>query len=165
MTTIRFQPPSPLDPTILIDSADHSVNNAPSGDPSREVIHRAISSAYYAVFHAVNASNADVQNGIPMNAASARAWTATYRQVRHGFATRNLRRHPFQLTRDAQLLSNHFTNLKNARETAGYDPNRLLTIGDANYRTGEAKAALVVLQSMSVADRRTFSDIALTGNP
>ena len=59
-----------MDPTILIDSADHAVNNAPSGGRSREVIHRAISTAYYAV----NASNAGVQHGIPVNAATARAW-------------------------------------------------------------------------------------------
>ncbi len=165
MTTIQLQPPSPLDPTLLIDSADHAVNNAFPSGPSREVIHRAISTAYYAVFHAVNASNADVQHGIPTNAPTVRAWTATYRRMRHGFATRNLRRHLFQLTQDAQLLANHFINLKNARETADYDPNRLLTTGDANYWIGEARAALVVLQSMTAADRRTFSSIALTGTP
>ena len=162
MTTTQFQPPSPLGPTIRIDGADHAVNNAPSGGPSREVVHRAISTAYYAVFHA---SNAEVQHGIPTNAATAHAWTAAYRRMRHGFATGNLRRHLFQLTRDAQLLANHFTNLKNARETADYNPNRLLTIGDAKYRIGGARAAPVVLQSMSAADRRTFSDIALTGTP
>ena len=85
--------------------------------------------------------------------------------MRHGFATRNLRRHLFQLTRDAQLLANHFTNLKNARETADYDPNRLLTTGDANHWIGEARADLVALQSMTAADRRTFSSITLTGTP
>ena len=95
----------------------------------------------------------------------ARAWTATYRRMRHGFATRNLRRHPFQLTRDAQLLSNHFTNLKNARETADHDPNRLLTTGDANYRIGEARASLSVLQTMTAAHRRTFINMAPDGNP
>ena len=61
MTVGQFQPPSPLDPTALVDSADHAVNNAPPGGPSRETVHRAISTAYYAVFHAINASNAIVQ--------------------------------------------------------------------------------------------------------
>ena len=61
MTTGQFQPPSPLAPTALIDidSADHAVNNALPGSPSREVMRQAISTAYYAVIHAVNASNAD----------------------------------------------------------------------------------------------------------
>ena len=94
MTTSQFRPPSPLDPTVLIDSADHAVNNALPGGPSREVIHRAISTAYYAVFHAVNASNADIQHGAPTNAVTAQAWTNTYRQMRHGFANRKSRPTP-----------------------------------------------------------------------
>ncbi len=165
MTTGQFQPQSPLDPTVLVDSADHAVNNALPGGPSREVIHRAVSTAYYAVFHAVNASNADIQHGVPTNAATARAWTNTYRQMRHGFATKNLRRHLFSLPHHARSLANHFMNLKTARETADYDPNRILTAGDANYWIGEAKAALGALRAMTAADRRTFSKITLTGNP
>ena len=165
MTTGQFQPPSPLDPTVLIDSADYAVNNALPGGPSREVIHRAISTAYYAVFHAINASNADIQHGVPTNAAAAQAWTSTYRRMRHGFATRSLGRHLFSLTYHAQSLANHFTNLKTARETADYDPNRILTAGDANYWIGAAKAALSALRAMTAADRQTFSNITLTGKP
>ncbi len=71
MTTARFQPPSPLRPAALIDSADAAVNNAVPGGPSRETIHRAISTAYYAVFHAISASNAAVQHGVPTDAAAA----------------------------------------------------------------------------------------------
>ena len=133
MSTGQFQPPSPLDPITLIDSADHAVNKAFLGGSSREVIHRVISTAYYAVCHAVNASNADVRPGVPTNAATAGAWTNTYRRMRHGFATRSLGHHMFYLTQDAQLLANHFISLKTARETADYDPNRSLTTGDANY--------------------------------
>lgn len=65
----------------------------------------------------------------------------------------------------ARFLANHFTSLKTARETADYDPNRSLTTGDANYWIGEARAALNLLQTMTVGDRRTFCNIALTGNP
>lgn len=165
MITDQFQPPSPLDPIALIDGADHAVNNAFPGGPSREVIHRAISTAYYAVFHAVNASNADVRHGVPTTAATAGTWTNTYRQMRHGFATRSLGHHLFHLTQDTRLLANHFTNLKTARETADYDPNRSLTTGDANYWISEARAALNLLQTMNAADRLTFCNITLNGNP
>ena len=72
MTTAQFQPPSPLQPAALIDSADYAVNNPPPGGPSRETIHRAISTVYYAVFHAITASNATVQHGVPTNTAAAR---------------------------------------------------------------------------------------------
>ena len=103
MTTGQFRLPSPLNPTVLIDSAGHAVNNALPEGPSREVIHRAISTAYYAVFHAVNTSNADIQHGAPTNAVTAQAWTNTYRQMRHGFATGSLGQHLFYrpITREA----------------------------------------------------------------
>ena len=165
MTAGQFQLPYPLDPTALIDSADYSVNNAPPGGPSRETIHRTISTVYYAVFHAINASNANIRHGVPANATTAQLWTDTYRQMRHNRPTNSLRRHLFRLTSNAQLLANYFTNLKTARETADYDPNRVLTVGDANFWIGEARAALVALQAMTPTDRRIFSNIALDGHP
>ena len=165
MTTGQFQPPEPLDPTALINSADHAVNNAPSGNASREAIHRAISTAYYAVFHAISAINADVQHGVPANPTTAQGWTDTYRQMRHGFAARSLRENLLTLTQDAQLLANGFINLKTARETADYDPNRVMTVGDANFWIGQARAALIAMQAMTAADRQILSNITLTGNP
>ena len=122
-------------------------------------------SSFNAVFHAVNASNADIRHGVPTNAATAQAWTRTYRQMRHNFATGSLGQNLFHLTRYARHLANHPINLKTARETADYDSNRLLTAGDANYWIGEAGSALISLQAMTAADRRTFSNITLTGNP
>lgn len=165
MTANQFQPPSPLDPTALIDSADHAVKNPPPLGASREAIHRAVSTAYYAVFHAICAINADVQHGVPTNPATAQAWTDTYRQMRHGFATRSLSQNLLSLAQDARHLANGFINLKTARETADYDPNRVMTVGDANFWIGQAKAALIAMQAMTAADRQTFSNITLTGNP
>ena len=165
MTTGQFQPPSPLQPAALIDSAHHAVSNAPPGGPSRETIHRAISTAYYAVFHAICASNATVQHGNPTNAATAQNWTDTYREMRHGFAPSNLSQHLFSLTQDARIMANSFIDLKNARETADYDPNRLFTTGEANFWIDEASYALSALQAMTPADRQTFRNITLTGNP
>ena len=104
MTTGQLQPPSPLDPTALIDSADHAVNNAPPIGPSREAIHRAISTAYYAVFHAISAVNADARHGVPTNRTTAQAWTNTYRQMRHGFATKLKPRWDVHLSGDDDQL-------------------------------------------------------------
>ena len=165
MTTGPFQPPLPLDPTALIEGAEQTLHNAPSGGPSREAVHRAVSTAYYAVFHAVNASNADIRHGVPSNAATAQLWTNTYRQMRHNRATRNLARHLHSLPPNPRSLANRFINLKTARETADYDPNRTLTIGDAQYWIDEARGALRSLQSMTAAERQTICNIALTGNP
>ena len=105
------------------------------------------------------------RHGVPTNPTAAQAWTHTYRQMRHGSATKRLSQYLFSLTQDARLLANGFFNLKTARETADYDPNRVMTVGDANSWIGQARAALIALQAMTVADRQTFSNITLTGNP
>ena len=165
MTSVPFQPPSPLRPAALIDSADAAVNNAAPGGPSRETIHRAVSTAYYAVFHAINASNAAVQHGVPADAAAALDWTGAYRRMRHNFAARSLYRHRSSLTRDARLLANRFIRLKAVREAADYDPNRAFTIATANHWIRVARNALYALQAMSAADRQILSNITLTGNP
>ena len=122
MTATPFQPPSPLQPAALINTAENAINNTPSPGPTRETIHRAISTAYYAIFHAVNASNADTRHGIPSNPATARAWTTTYRQMRHTFATTSLANHLLHLAPNPTILANSLINLKIARETADYDP-------------------------------------------
>ena len=165
MTTARFQPPSPLQPIALIDSADAAVNNAAPGGPSRETIHRAVSTAYYAVFHAINASNAAVQHGVPADADTAQAWTGAYRRMRHNFAARSLEQHLPSLTLDARALANGFIGLKAAREAADYDPTQSLTPVIANHWIRESRNALSALQAMSPDDRQILSNITLTGNP
>ena len=163
MSTSPFQTPSPLQPTALLDSAQDSLINTSASAPTRETIHRAISTAYYAVFHAINASNADITHGGPTNPTTAQARTSTYRQMRHNSAASRLNNHFFSLSPNARLLANSFIALKTAREAADYDPNRILTAGHANYWIQEARSGLNALQSMSVADRQTISNITLTG--
>lgn len=165
MTSRQFRPPSPLNPDALINSADRAVNQAPPGGPSREEIHRAVSTSYYAVFHAITTSNADTRHGTPTNAAGANAWTSTYRAMRHTFAGNSLGQHLFTLSQTARLLATIFINLKNARETADYDPNRTVPFGDAIYWIANARAALTALQNLTTAERVTISNITLNGNP
>lgn len=53
-----------------------------SGQPSQEALRRAISTAYYAMFHALATSNANILVGqkTPSNQPD---WTSTYRSLRH----------------------------------------------------------------------------------
>ena len=63
-----FPTPTPLDPPTLLVAAERSINNPPVGQAAdRETIHRAVSTAYYSVFHAINASNADTLAAVPSN--------------------------------------------------------------------------------------------------
>ena len=112
---VPFQPPAPLDPWALIDSVRDTLNQAAHGTPvSRETFHRAVSTAYHAVFHALARNNADNVIGAPANPSMASDWVDTYRGVRHGRAANRLLRHRFTLNRNGREFSDHFINLKAA---------------------------------------------------
>ena len=56
------------------------------GRPQQARLRKAISAAYYAVFHALANSNADTLIGASPQFRSLPAWTQTYRALGHGFA-------------------------------------------------------------------------------
>lgn len=166
MSTAQFRAPFPLNPTALLDTADNSVNNPGTGTPSRETIHRAISTAYYALFHSISASNAEVLHGVPTNTAPApQAWTNTYRQMRHNFAARHLKQHLFSFATNGRILAKSFTDLKTARETADYDPKTVLSTGDADHWIRQARTAPAILRAMPPTERQTLTNITLIGHP
>ena len=56
------------------------------GRPQQMQLRKAISAAYYAMFHALAASNADMLIGASPQFRRLPAWTQTYRALDHGFA-------------------------------------------------------------------------------
>ena len=52
------------------------------GQPSQEALRRAVSTAYYAMFHALATSNADLIVGTKVQVNQSN-WIATYRSLRH----------------------------------------------------------------------------------
>ena len=161
---IPFQPPAPLDPWALIDSVRDTLNRAAHDTPvSRETFHRAVSTAYYAVFHALARINADNVIGAPTNPAMAAAWVDTYRRMRHGRAANRLLRHMFTLDRNGVEFSDHFINLKDTRETADYNPDAVFNLASASHWLNRAVAALNNLDAMSPTDKQTITNIVLYG--
>ena len=71
-----------IDPQELIATCRKLVS-LPSSDTD---IRRAISTAYYALFHTLAASNADLIAGQPGSNRSAHAWDRAYRRLEHGRA-------------------------------------------------------------------------------
>jgi len=165
-TGIPFQPPAPLDPWALIDSVRDTLNRAAHGTPvSRETFHRAVSTAYYAVFHALARNNADNIIGPPTNPSMALDWVDAYRRMRHGYAAAQLQQHMFTLDRNGREFSENFINLKAARETADYNPNAVFNLASASHWLNRAIAALNNLDAMSPTDKRTITNIVLSGHP
>ena len=62
------------------------------GRPQQVQLRKAISAAYYAMFHALATSNADTLIGASPRFRSLPAWTQTYRALDHGLARQQINR-------------------------------------------------------------------------
>ena len=91
--------------------------------PTDEHIRGAVREAYYAMFHALAASNADVLIGAPADAATEKARVRVYRGLDHGTARRELQRHRPEFSVSAQRFSNIFQEMQDRRHSADYDPS------------------------------------------
>ena len=89
---------------------------------------RAISTAYYAMFHALLENNADMLYGHETSRPKSPGWTAIYRTLTHTraknrLALRNLSGFPDSIVDFAAT----FLDLQQQREDADYNPNAIFT--------------------------------------
>ena len=89
---------------------------------------RAISTAYYAMFHALLQNNADMLYGRETSQPKSPGWTAIYRALSHTRARSKLAPHnvsdfPDSITDFAAT----FLDLQQQREDADYNPNAIFT--------------------------------------
>ena len=100
----------------LIESARLLAGAAAArGRPRQAMLKRALSAAYYAMFHALCASNADTLIGTS-RAVDRAAWTRTYRGLYHGFARQQMTRHSASLPHRIQNFAGTFISLQEWRQ-------------------------------------------------
>ena len=136
------------------------------GRPRDADLRRAVSAAYYALFHALAACCADTLIGSSPRTRSQQAWRQTYRALDHGPAKeRCARREIEQFPQDIQDFAASFVKLQGRRHTADYDP--LPDRGSGFYRSdvlkliGEVEEMIGVLNAASDLDRRAFAALVL----
>ncbi len=80
MTTPASLPPTPIDWRNLIQAGRDLLNPQQTGlAATDEHVRRAVSNAYYALFHALADSNANALIGSPNDVATAAAWSRIFR--------------------------------------------------------------------------------------
>ena len=115
-----------MNPSYLVDIARGLATGAISdtrGRPRQTDLCRAVSASYYALFHALAQSNADMLVG----AANRRrpTWRQTYRALEHGEARRRcsnttqMQAFPVGI----KLFGKNFVDMQELRHTADYDPD------------------------------------------
>ena len=125
----------------------------PANHPTDEALRRAISTAYYAMFHALATSNADCIVGTAHDPLSRHAWGHIYRGLEHGVAK-------VQLRQDRQLFSpstwwfgETFGRLQEVRQRADYDHSETFTTNLVNTWIDRAEEAILGFMQASVEER------------
>lgn len=119
-------------------------------------LRRAISSAYYALFHAIARSGADLLVGSTGAQRSERAWLQVYRALQHGEAKNRCEALPADFSQDLQDVADAFVSLQKLRHSADYDISAIFTRGDTLNHILMAESAVQKLARSPTLDRRAF---------
>ncbi len=157
----------------LFEQAERLVAPPPAGPPRQVDIRRAVSAAYYGVFHAVAAAAADQFVGVTLRS------TSQYGLVYRGFEHRGLKDLCDDLRKSAvpPRYATHVppggfgegivafavavTELQQKRHRADYDPMVRVRTSDAVSAVNTARAAVRKLLNAPPADRRAFLTLLL----
>jgi hypothetical protein len=143
----------------LIEVASNLLHSS-SGRPSRAALDRAVSTAYYALFHAL--CHLCVDRLVGWRNRSSKYWesvTPVYRLIDHGAAKRVLLQYAGSKATPPELrrLAAVFIELQADRLLADYDPQPRFDVGDARHRIDLAAHAIADLRSLSADDRRLLA--------
>jgi uncharacterized protein (UPF0332 family) len=126
--------------------------------PRQADLRRAVSTAYYALFHAVAKNGADCTVGSVKKSRPEKAWAQAYRALDHGLAktaceaARNL-----GFPQEIKDCADAFVELQKQRHNADYDPVLRLTRAEAREAAVKARDAVAKLRIASIKHRRAFA--------
>ena len=106
-------------------AAAKDLANSSKGKPRQAQLTRAVSTAYYAMFHTLARCCADLLIGGPRSSRSIPAWTQVYRAVDHNSAkTACTNKSVIQkFPQEIQNFANLFVEMQKKRHDADYNPN------------------------------------------
>ena len=133
-----------------------------SGQPSQGALRRAVSTAYYAMFHALAASNANVIVGVRTPANQAQ-WTATYRSLRHFRAQNPLYGWHHLFSQPIQDFAAVISAIKIERENADYNPNASFSQDQVQSWIDSAEEAIIKFNDASPQERAMVAIATLAG--
>ena len=149
----------------LIQTARLLAGDSPTqqmqGRPRQAMLKRAISTAYYAMFHALCNSNADLVAGQPVDPPSREAWTRTYRSLDHRPARNRLAEVQMSMHPAVRRFAIAFALLQEQRLTADYDPHSRFLRNEVFDLIDIAETATSDLMSTTPAVRRPLATLVL----
>ena len=139
---------------LLASAPEHGERR---GRPQQMQLRKAVSAAYYAMFHALATSNADLLIGASPQFRRLPAWTQTYRALDHGFAKSRMQSGLNTFVPAIRNFGLSFIDLQNWRHLADYDPGTAFTRADALHLIDRAEAAIIAFAAADLTERKAFA--------
>lgn len=137
-----------------------------NGKPSQVALRRALSTAYYGVFHALAAGGADLLIGGRGARRSDPAWRQVYRALDHGLAKSACKNQNVmsRFPREIVDFANVFVTMQEKRHKADYDPVARFTKSGVTFDVDASEKAIADLALASRRDRCAFAALVLLKN-
>ncbi len=129
------------------------------GRPRQTELCRAISAAYYAMFHTLARCGADLIAGATRAGRSQPAWEQTYRALEHGHARNQCRNRPLvsRFPLDIQDFAEHFVDMQLHRQFADYAPVTDFDRSRVTYLVDLTERTINLFNGVATRDRRAFA--------
>ena len=147
-----------MTPTDFIATARDLAQASTRGRPRQTNLRRAVSTTYYALFHAIAACCADTLVGGPNSNRSEGAWLQVYRALEHGYARRRCAHRDIEKFPDeVQDFANQFVQMQQERHRADYSPAGTFYKDWVLQKIAEAEYQLGRFSRVPLRDRRAFA--------
>ena len=143
----------------FIKTARDLVDASGIGRPRETNLRRAVSAAYYALFHCLAQCCADTLVGGAGSDRSQPAWNQAYRALQHRTARRRCERRAV-ITRfpdEIQDFASHFAYMQAKRHDADYNPDASFSKADVAQGIDDAERAIMLFNEAPIRDRRAFA--------
>ena len=131
------------------------------GRPRQEELRRAVSAAYYALFHVLAGNAAGILAGArpPLRAPRRRFWSQTYRALEHGYARNQCLNQAVMsgFPQEIQDLGALFAYLQTQRHNADYNPDVTFSRTEVVRLIGNAEKVIDDFASVPRQYRRDFA--------
>lgn len=151
-----------LNPLELISAARQLASGQSSpGQPTDAELRRAVSTAYYALFHTLTGCCADLLVGSDLargDHALHVLWFKTYRALDHGVAKSRCEKNfmgAFPTT--IQNFGQQLVRMQNQRHEADYNPDASFAPNQVLRLIDETEATITAFQNATEDDRRAFA--------
>ena len=132
------------------------------GRPRQAELRRAISAAYYALFHTLAINSADLLVGNRSSTRTRQAWRQMYRALDHGRVKRQCTKQMItKFPQEIQKFADHFVTMQAQRHMADYDPFEQFSRSIVAQLLEETKSTIADFEKVDSDDRRAFAVFVL----